>query len=161
MVHVNTLKNLRPITTESHPEMIRLREEKRERGKELVFNRSNLIKEIFSRPLAEIASYSKEFKKIIQTRFENIDEITVFEAVQLSTVMRYLIKGDPRDYSNLMDNSFGKLKEETERKTIEIPVFEDPISLIHKMSDTELKLLFGSIQHRLTDSENKDNTNLI
>lgn len=134
------------ITSENHAEMMAARALKHQRGKEIIFNRSNLIKEIFSRPLSDLTAMSKEFKKIMENKFQNLDELTVFEALQISTVMKYLVKGDPKDYQNLTENAFGKVKEETENRVIEIPVFEDPLTILKKLDKASLQTLINSIQ---------------
>jgi hypothetical protein len=133
------------ITSENHAEMMAARALKHQRGKEIIFNRSNLIKEIFSRPLSDLTAMSKEFKKIMENKFNNLDELTVFEAVQISTVMKYLVKGDPKDYQNLTENAFGKVKEEEDKRTIEIPVFEDPLTILKQLDKASLQTLINSI----------------
>ena len=147
----NSKNNLKPgyFTKENAEQIAARRAEIREQRQQIIFNRSNVLKKIFSEPLDELTKYSKQFKKIIESKFDNIDNLTVFEAVQINAIMHYLTSNAPRIYKAIMDNAYGKLKDETERKTIEIPVMQDPIDLIKQLPPADLKILFESIKNKI------------
>jgi hypothetical protein len=135
-------KNLIPISEENRLKGVAKIQENAIKRAEFKIGRSTFLKEIMQRPLTDLMKYSKDFKEYCNENFDNPSELLVAEAFEIATIISYFMQADKsRFYTSINAELFGKVKEQSESKRIELPQMIDPIEMAKSLDKATLLML--------------------
>jgi len=136
------MNHLTPISEENRLKGVAKIKENAIKRAEFKIGRSTFLKEIMQRPLTDLMKYSKDFKEYCNEQFDNPSELLVAEAFEIATIISYFMAPDKsRFYTSINAELFGKVKEQSESKTIQLPVMADPIETIKALDIHSLELI--------------------
>jgi hypothetical protein len=107
---------------------------------ELYGDRRAVIRTLLSDKVDTLFYYSKEFKDLILDKFQNINEMSIFEAIHTSIVMTIIARPEQsgKIYETLMTQAFGKPAEEVVKNKVELQPIQDPLDIIKSLDKNTL-----------------------
>lgn len=136
--------NLVPISQENRLKGVAKIKENAIKRAEFKIGRSTFLKEIMQRPLTDLMKYSKDFREYCNENFDNPSELLVAEAFEIATIISYFVNPDKsRFYTSINAELFGKVKEQAENKTIQLPTMQDPIDIIKGLDVSTIEMILA------------------
>lgn len=108
------------------------------------FMRNDILKHIMQLPLREFASKNADLKAYVEAKFgDSADELTVEMAMVSQNVGYNIMNPNAKDFSYIMAELYGKVKEEANNQIIELPPMQDATDILNSMTDEELQIFIN------------------
>lgn len=105
--------------------------------------RSDVLKFMMQLPLKEFAKKNRELKEYVELNFHNPDEFTVEMGLAYQNIAKLIMNPNAKDYSYIQAEVYGKVKEESNTTTIELPPMQDITDLLESVDTQTLERLLS------------------
>lgn len=106
--------------------------------------RNDVLKYLMQLPLKDFAKKNPQFLDFVELTFGTaLDEFTVEIAVAYQNIASLITNPNLKDFSYLQAELYGKVKEASEAKTIELPQMQDESEILNKLDTKTLEMLLA------------------
>ena len=105
--------------------------------------RSDVLKFMMQLPLKEFAKKNRELKEYVELNFQNPDEFTVEMGLAYQNIAKLIMNPNAKDYSYIQAEVYGKVKEESNTTTIELPPMQDITDLLETLDTQTLERILS------------------
>lgn len=106
--------------------------------------RNDVLKYLMQLPLKDFAKKNPQFLEFVEFTFGTaLDEFTVEIAVAYQNIASLITNPNLKDFSYLQAELYGKVKEASEAKTIELPQMQDESEILNKLDTKTLEMLLA------------------
>jgi len=104
--------------------------------------RSDALKFLMQLPLKEFAKKNVDLQEFIEIKFgKQADDMTVGIALAYQNISHNIMNPNPKDFSYIQAEIFGKVKEETTSNVIELPIMQDATDILNSIDTKTLERL--------------------
>jgi hypothetical protein len=113
--------------------------------------RSDALKFLMQLPLKEFAKKNIDLQEFIEIKFgKQADDMTVGIALAYQNISHNIMNPNPKDFSYIQAEIFGKVKEETTSNIIELPIMQDATDMLESIDTKTLERLLE--QRKISES---------
>lgn len=106
--------------------------------------RNDVLKYLMQLPLKDFAKKNPQFLEFVEMTFgTSLDEFTVEIAVAYQNIASLITNPNLKDFSYLQAELYGKVKEASEAKVIDLPQMQDESEILNKLDTKTLEMLLA------------------